>query len=77
MTHFKAVVADIGGTNTRVALTHGTRVRHDTIRRFRNAENTGINAILTQYLPSCKNSPTRFASIWPAQCMTALYADQS
>jgi glucokinase len=33
-----AILADIGGTNTRVALAEGTRVRHDSIRRFPNAE---------------------------------------
>jgi len=32
-----ALLADIGGTNTRVALAEGTRVRIDTIRRFANA----------------------------------------
>ncbi|MBO9464908.1 ROK family protein [Tropicibacter sp. R15_0] len=57
MNNFTAVVADIGGTNTRVALTHGTKVRRDTIRRFRNAENTGIEPILTHYLEELKESP--------------------
>ncbi len=33
-----AILADIGGTNTRVALADGTKVRLDTIRRFPNAE---------------------------------------
>ncbi|NJM84570.1 MAG: ROK family protein [Tabrizicola sp.] len=33
-----AVLADIGGTNTRVALAEGTQVRHDSIRRFANAD---------------------------------------
>lgn len=33
-----AILADIGGTNTRVALADGTRVRLDSIRRFSNAE---------------------------------------
>lgn len=57
MTQFKAVVADIGGTNTRVALTDGTKVRHDTIRRFRNAENTGIEPILERYLAELQEQP--------------------
>ncbi len=57
MTEFTAVVADIGGTNTRVALTSGTQVRHDTIRRFRNAENTGIEPILTRYLSEFNEQP--------------------
>jgi glucokinase len=33
-----AILADIGGTNTRVALAQGTRVQLDSIRRFPNAE---------------------------------------
>jgi glucokinase len=33
-----AILADIGGTNTRVALADGTHVRHDSIRRFPNGE---------------------------------------
>ncbi len=33
-----ALLADIGGTNTRVALAEGRTVRHDTIRRFPNAD---------------------------------------
>ncbi|WP_299921410.1 ROK family protein [uncultured Pelagimonas sp.] len=57
MTKFTAVVADIGGTNTRVALTSGTQVRHDTIRRFRNAENTGIEPILERYLAELGETP--------------------
>ncbi|MGH1412158.1 MAG: ROK family protein [Pelagimonas sp.] len=57
MNTFTAVVADIGGTNTRVALTQGTKIRHDTIRRFRNAENTGIEPILAQYLAEMNAQP--------------------
>ena len=33
-----AILADIGGTNTRVALAEGSHVRLDSIRRFPNAE---------------------------------------
>ena len=33
-----AILADIGGTNTRVALADGASVRHDSIRRYPNAE---------------------------------------
>lgn len=49
-----ALLADIGGTNTRVALADGTRVRTDSIRRFPNAEykarGQDIAAILRDYL---------------------------
>lgn len=45
-----SLVADIGGTNTRVALADGTVIRPDSIRRFRNAEYPGLEPILRQYL---------------------------
>ena len=32
------LVADIGGTNTRVALAQGARLRTETIRRYANAD---------------------------------------
>jgi glucokinase len=52
------VLADIGGTNTRVALAHDGRVARDTIRRYANASSAGLPAILKEYLnalgaPSC------------------------
>ncbi len=49
-TQMTAVVADIGGTNTRVALTSGTEVLTGSIRRFRNAEHTDLSSVLTQFL---------------------------
>ena len=49
-----ATLADIGGTNTRVALAEGTRVRIDSIRRFPNAEyqarGQDIAQVLRDYL---------------------------
>lgn len=45
-----SVVADIGGTNTRVALARGTRVLTETIRRYRNAEHAGIEPVLADFL---------------------------
>lgn len=50
MSRITAVVADIGGTNTRVALTHGGKVRADTIRRFRNADHAGLSSVLAAFL---------------------------
>jgi len=44
------LVADIGGTNTRVALASGGRVARDTIRRYANAEAAGLPDILGAYL---------------------------
>lgn len=49
-----AILADIGGTNTRVALADGTKVQTETIRRFPNAEyqarGQDIAQILRDYL---------------------------
>ncbi|MCC6517847.1 MAG: ROK family protein [Tabrizicola sp.] len=49
-----AILADIGGTNTRVALAEGTRVRLDSIRRFPNAayqaRGQDIAQVLRDYL---------------------------
>lgn len=45
-----SIMADIGGTNTRVALADGLVVRQESIRRFRNSEHSGLAAVLTAYL---------------------------
>ncbi|MFW5655104.1 MAG: glucokinase [Roseicyclus sp.] len=45
-----SLVADIGGTNTRVALATGAAVDAASVRRFRNAEHGGIDAVLAAYL---------------------------
>lgn len=45
-----SLVADIGGTNTRIALTHGRDVQHDTVRRYANAGVSGLETHLRTYL---------------------------
>lgn len=45
-----ALVADIGGTNTRVALAEGERLLTGTIRRYRNAEFPGLETVLKRFL---------------------------
>ena len=45
-----ALVADIGGTNTRVALADGKAIREASIRRFRNADYNGIDEVLARYM---------------------------
>ncbi len=45
-----SLVADIGGTNTRVALAEGEVLREASIRRFRNADYPGLETILRSYL---------------------------
>lgn len=57
-----AILADIGGTNTRVALADGTVVRLDSIRRFPNAEyharGQDIAHVLRDYLAQTGASVT-------------------
>lgn len=49
------LVADIGGTNTRVALSEGGAVRTSTIRRYRNDEHPGLEPVLQNYLATQDN----------------------
>ncbi|MBW7922951.1 MAG: glucokinase [Rubellimicrobium sp.] len=44
------IVADIGGTNTRVALARGGAVLPDSLRHVRNAGRAGLEPILADYL---------------------------
>jgi glucokinase len=50
MTSQLALVADIGGTNTRVALADGKVVRPDSIRKYSNAEFDSLEPVLIRYL---------------------------
>ena len=43
------LVADIGGTNTRVALAHGRSIVPGTVRRYANADHPGLGPILERY----------------------------
>lgn len=45
-----ALVADTGGTNTRVALAEGTKLLPDTIRRYANAEHASLAAVLETFI---------------------------
>lgn len=45
-----SLVADVGGTNTRVALAEGPRVLAETIRRFRNADHPDLESVLRAFL---------------------------
>ncbi len=45
-----SLVADIGGTNTRVALADGDRLLVETVRRYRNAEHSSLEAVLRRFL---------------------------
>ena len=46
----KYLIADVGGTNTRVAIATDGYLQRSTIKRFRNAEQSGITDLLQSYL---------------------------
>lgn len=50
MSETLSLVADIGGTNTRVALARGDAVDRGSIRRFANADHPGFGPVLTAFL---------------------------
>ncbi|MEO9824444.1 MAG: ROK family protein [Paracoccaceae bacterium] len=45
-----SLVADVGGTNTRVALAKGTQLLPETVKKFRNAEYPGLDTVLELYV---------------------------
>lgn len=45
-----SLVADIGGTNTRVALARGAVVKRATVKRFANADHADLGAVLARFL---------------------------
>lgn len=51
------LVADIGGTNTRLALADGPLLRQGSIRRVRNAGQPGLGPILATYLRETAAEP--------------------
>jgi glucokinase len=51
-----SLVADIGGTNTRVALAVGSRVETSSVRRYRNADFDGLAPVLIRYLADTETS---------------------
>ncbi|MBV2361062.1 glucokinase [Thalassococcus sp. CAU 1522] len=57
MSSLIAVVADIGGTNTRVAISRGRVVDTGSIRRYRNADHDGIASVLRMYLAETGAAP--------------------
>jgi glucokinase len=50
------LVADIGGTNTRVALSDGRAIRVSTVRRYANAAHEGLTDILKTFLSEAGQS---------------------
>lgn len=45
-----AIVADIGGTNTRLALADGLKIVDGSVRRYSNAAYDGLETVLRQYV---------------------------
>jgi glucokinase len=43
-------VADVGGTNTRVSIAEGAQIERASIRRYANADYSGLDAVLAAYL---------------------------
>ncbi|WP_373352863.1 glucokinase [Pseudoroseicyclus sp. CXY001] len=58
-----SLVADIGGTNTRVALADGRRILGDTVRRYENAQFPGLESVLRQYVEDEDGVDTRAACV--------------
>ncbi len=55
------LIADIGGTNTRVGLATEAGLMADTLQRFRNSEMPNFEAVLEQYLAEVKPGKLRGA----------------
>lgn len=49
------IVADIGGTNTRISLSDGDTLRHESLRRYQNQNYAGFDLILRAYLEEMSN----------------------
>ncbi len=45
-----SLVADVGGTNTRVALADGDRLLTETVRKFANKDYAGLGGVLTAFI---------------------------
>jgi len=58
-----SLVADIGGTNTRIALADGVALRQGSIRRFANADHQGFGDVAAQYLAAIGAPPIGGVSV--------------
>ena len=57
------LVADVGGTNTRVGLAQGRGVLPDTVRRYRNAEFANLAPVLRRFREDTGGAPPRGACV--------------
>jgi glucokinase len=58
-----SLVADIGGTNTRVALAEGRRILPETVRRYANADHPGLETVLRRFIDDEGGVDTRAACV--------------
>ena len=58
-----SLVADVGGTNTRVALADGETLLPETIRRFKNAEYAGLETVIRTYIEAEDNVDCKGAAV--------------
>lgn len=61
--HRYVLVADIGGTNTRVALAQGSNLLPQTLKRFSNANFEKLETVLSEFLKDHKNTPLWAAAV--------------
>jgi len=52
MSNELSLVADVGGTNTRIALANGVHVAQDSIRSFRNTDYASLYDVIAHYGPT-------------------------
>lgn len=57
------LVADIGGTNTRVALARGRAVLADTVRRYPNADHPDLEAVLRRFIEENRHAAPTAACV--------------
>ena len=63
------LVADVGGTNTRVAMAEGGIVLPDTIRRYSNRDFANLAPVLRANTALTCPAPTRWAPALPSRAL--------
>lgn len=58
-----SLVADIGGTNTRVALARGPAIDRATVTRYSNADHPDLGSVLTRYLGETGIAPDQITGV--------------
>lgn len=58
-----SLVADIGGTNTRVALASGADLLAETVTRYKNADHSSLQSVLARFVSEQDDVDTRAACV--------------